>query len=485
MVKNYAKGILMFVVILLSACSNSKPTLSSADRATPSPYLTTVATARIISTKPPATPALKNEQGKSTEEGGVQSTVETKAVNQGLALVVSQEAQKEAEKVLPKKVADAKQEIYFLTGFGGGGGTEECYIPKNAKLPTIGWAGYSLGEKFELCVLGLEASRYEITIYSPGGEIAGTKTFDQNSMSDYIVDKIDEGTQYTQYLLEFDSSYSNGEKNHSKYHVFSIYLPKAGTPLGDWRVSIDTGKSVIEGIFQYERSEPAITISPDLQFDPFQVEHNDMFAPGDTVYVVGSGYKPGEKVKVGFYEGGTTKRRFDDGGEVLVNLLLHSIDVVASSEGDFVIPYKIGTNYSGSGIYVFANPDMIIKPLFPYGNTVIPVSSLSSSSSFNQVLGSVDHPKKICQDAPSTQLSSGDHATVSFKPPNANTVRERPGKKQRKVGLIQPGEEVEIYGGPVCADGWVWWEVRSLKTGLSGYTAEGDFEHYWLIPVSQ
>ena len=140
MVKNYAKGILMFVVILLSACSNSKPTLSSADRATPSPYLTTVATARIISTKPPATPALKNEQGKSTEEGGVQSTVETKAVNQGLALVVSQEAQKEAEKAPPKKVADAKQEIYFLTGFGGGGGMKECYIPTRCKTP-YHWMG--------------------------------------------------------------------------------------------------------------------------------------------------------------------------------------------------------------------------------------------------------------------------------------------------------------------------------------------------------
>ena len=62
-------------------------------------------------------------------------------------------------------------------------------------------------------MLGLYAAEYEVTIYSPGGEIAGTKTFDQNSMSDYIVDKIDEGTQYTQYLLEFDSSYSNGEKN--------------------------------------------------------------------------------------------------------------------------------------------------------------------------------------------------------------------------------------------------------------------------------
>ena len=103
-------------------------------------------------------------------------------------------------------------------------------------------------------------------------------------------------------------------------------------------------------------------------------------SPGDTVYVVGSGFKPGEKVKVGFYEGSTSTRRFDDGGEVFVNLLLHSIDVVASSEGDFVLPYKIGTNYSGSGIYVFANPDQITKPLFPYGNSVIPVSSSSSSS---------------------------------------------------------------------------------------------------------
>lgn len=72
---------------------------------------------------------------------------------------------------------------------------------------------------------------------------------------------------------------------------------------------------------------------------------------------------------------------------------------------------------------------------------------------------------------------------VSLLPPQPNIVREAPGRNSTKIGLIQPGEEVEILDGPACADGWVWWQVRSLGTGLTGWTAEGDENNRWLVPA--
>jgi hypothetical protein len=64
-------------------------------------------------------------------------------------------------------------------------------------------------------------------------------------------------------------------------------------------------------------------------------------------------------------------------------------------------------------------------------------------------------------------------------------VRERPNTTAAILGNIEPGEEIEILGGPACNTGWVWWEVRSLSTDLQGWTAEGDGEDYWLVPLEE
>ena len=90
-----------------------------------------------------------------------------------------------------------------------------------------------------------------------------------------------------------------------------------------------------------------------------------------------------------------------------------------------------------------------------------------------------------CPGAPSTQLFPGMYAYVSTDPPYANNVRSGPGKINDLVGQIQPGESMEILDGPSCGNGWVWWYVEELDTGLTGWTAEGDFSNYWLIPCDE
>lgn len=93
----------------------------------------------------------------------------------------------------------------------------------------------------------------------------------------------------------------------------------------------------------------------------------------------------------------------------------------------------------------------------------------------------------LWQACPSTYLSRlhvGDRAYVSYDPPYANIVRNKPNRSAKEVGRINPGEEVEILDGPQCADNMVWWLIRSMKSGTTGWTSEGDLDKYWLVPLS-
>jgi hypothetical protein len=49
------------------------------------------------------------------------------------------------------------------------------------------------------------------------------------------------------------------------------------------------------------------------------------------------------------------------------------------------------------------------------------------------------------------------------------------------LGLIIPGEVVEVIEGPACADQAVWWKIRSLRKDLEGWVQEGDEASRWLL----
>lgn len=94
-------------------------------------------------------------------------------------------------------------------------------------------------------------------------------------------------------------------------------------------------------------------------------------------------------------------------------------------------------------------------------------------------------PWQACMDAVYlSRLQVGEKARVSEDPPLANRVRSQPSLNGKVLGYIEPGEEVAVLEGPGCSSGWVWWRVRADETGLEGWTAEGDDEGYWLVPVT-
>jgi hypothetical protein len=63
-----------------------------------------------------------------------------------------------------------------------------------------------------------------------------------------------------------------------------------------------------------------------------------------------------------------------------------------------------------------------------------------------------------------------------------NRLRSEPDARAEITGQIEPGEIVNLIDGPVCANGWVWWYVQSRRSGIMGWTSEGDRNNYWLSP---
>ncbi|MGB8253691.1 MAG: hypothetical protein WCF08_10795, partial [Anaerolineaceae bacterium] len=88
-----------------------------------------------------------------------------------------------------------------------------------------------------------------------------------------------------------------------------------------------------------------------------------------------------------------------------------------------------------------------------------------------------------CPNAYPSVLHKGDVAMVSLDPPVENNLRDKPGLDSAITGALEPGEGVNLVGGPECMGVYVWWSVVSRSSGRAGWTAEGDWNNYWLVKV--
>jgi hypothetical protein len=117
-------------------------------------------------------------------------------------------------------------------------------------------------------------------------------------------------------------------------------------------------------------------------------------------------------------------------------------------------------------------------------NTLLP--GQPASPTVQPVITSTPTPKPTWLPCPGSYFSRlyvGAIAYVSFDPPLPNRVRSQPNTASTVLGMLQPGERMEIIGGPVCSNEWIWWQIRSQATGLTGWTTEGDAKSYWLVPA--
>ncbi len=85
-----------------------------------------------------------------------------------------------------------------------------------------------------------------------------------------------------------------------------------------------------------------------------------------------------------------------------------------------------------------------------------------------------------CSTAPPSHLEAGDVVSLG-EVHAAGRLLAEPGLGQEQVGLVIPGEALEIIKGPECADHMVWWKVRSQDSGLEGWMPEGNQFGRWLV----
>lgn len=74
----------------------------------------------------------------------------------------------------------------------------------------------------------------------------------------------------------------------------------------------------------------------------------------------------------------------------------------------------------------------------------------------------------------------GQTGIVDDSVPLPNRLRSSPSLSGAQIGLMRPNEIFTVIGGPVCANGILWWQVN--YNGREGWTAEGQGGAYYIRP---
>lgn len=78
------------------------------------------------------------------------------------------------------------------------------------------------------------------------------------------------------------------------------------------------------------------------------------------------------------------------------------------------------------------------------------------------------------------RLSAGSRAAVTYSDGVPRRLRAAPSANAPVVAELLDGIAFEVTdGNSICADGYNWWQVRILTTGLTGWLAEGRPGNYW------
>jgi|GEM_PF-3422668 len=87
--------------------------------------------------------------------------------------------------------------------------------------------------------------------------------------------------------------------------------------------------------------------------------------------------------------------------------------------------------------------------------------------------------QESCPNNLPPRLITGERGRVL--PGDSNRLRTQPSLEGSQITMILGGDGFDVIGGPVCADGYTWWQVEYQDD--IGWTAEGSPEEYWLEPL--
>jgi hypothetical protein len=87
-----------------------------------------------------------------------------------------------------------------------------------------------------------------------------------------------------------------------------------------------------------------------------------------------------------------------------------------------------------------------------------------------------------CPGTPASIVSTGIEARVTFTTGTPLNMRQTASTSAAVVRILPEGSTFDVIGGPQCADGYTWWQIR-LPGNTYGWAAEGDMDDYFIEPV--
>ncbi len=142
--------------------------------------------------------------------------------------------------------------------------------------------------------------------------------------------------------------------------------------------------------------------------------------------------------------------------------------------------YPLGEN----GTFIFTN-DNSIHPADTNGDSQVSSDELIRYVQQNYWASAASFPTAVPGGSSSFDCGSlSPHMVIGragyVLPGELNNLRDGAGLAAHKIGTIPANGQFLVLAGPVCADGYAWWQVN--YNGVVGWTAEGGRGVYWIDP---
>jgi hypothetical protein len=181
---------------------------------------------------------------------------------------------------------------------------------------------------------------------------------------------------------------------------------------------------------------------------------------------------------------------------LVIILVLGGAFAIFHNRSTSAIPNQAGqpqsvTNYTATQeLNVFVNPTQSPQPLKPTTKSILIKTptrkninpGVTPTLSYVVLIdGTKYFGWKPCAKYFPSLLHVNERGYIT--PGKSNNVRSDAGIEDPIIGHIEPLEALTIKAGPVCNDGYIWWEVKS-ENGVVGWTAEGNGREYWILPIN-
>lgn len=332
--------------------------------------------------------------------------------------------------------------IHFYEG--GGGGSCLLYGQAPPVVFSLGERGFPDSQSSDVCLVGFPAGeRVDVLFLDPIG-----RSFEYGSIHIPEVPISDGDETFTSVYIPV-------------FHSFNLSD-------GNWKVIVDWSGGRIEetlfphlvdSLFHPDAKTTHNRYPPGTLVNPGNLGQQRPYQPGEIIFLQGKGYMPDSHLPLGIYYGNNEME--------LVSPVYTSTD----SAGTFNLTIQVDDLFQRDGYY-----SIVPAGYYFDDEATSPLKGFATFQVQNQL------PYQVCEGVLPSQLLVGDK--VKLEDDAANNLRIYPSTHEERVGEILPGEQVLLLDGPECAEGYVWWYVIDLTSGIPGWTAEGDANKYWLTKDS-